>query len=95
MVTDVSMLYRVAAEFPSKYRSGARASMAAFFIPMAWTTPSHIYEVTPTVAFGFGKKKGLSATPWLLAEWAGESGLLPGDRSTNQFPVVVVRVVFS
>lgn len=65
LVTDVATLHRVAAEFPAKYPWWQPTVRDGAFYPDGLDhPPSHIYEVTPVVAFGFDKEKGFSATRW-------------------------------
>jgi hypothetical protein len=64
-VRDEVKLRRVAALFASKYPGGIPTFHdGAFYLDDPGGLPSDVYRVTPTLAFGFGKEKGLSATRW-------------------------------
>jgi nitroimidazol reductase NimA-like FMN-containing flavoprotein (pyridoxamine 5'-phosphate oxidase superfamily) len=64
-VSDETMLHRVAGLFASKYPWWHPTVRDGVFYPDSLDAPpSDVYKVTPTIAFGFGKEKGLSATRW-------------------------------
>jgi general stress protein 26 len=64
-VRDAGDLARVAASFTAKYPFWRPTLQdGAFYPDGANHAPSDVYELTPTVAFGFGKEHGFSATRW-------------------------------
>jgi len=65
LVRDAATLQRVADLFPPKYpwwhpvvRDGE------FRDPASLNDPQHVFAITPTVVFAFGKEEGFSATRW-------------------------------
>ena len=69
---DASSLARVARAFTAKYpfwRPSVRNG--AFYPDGPDDPPSDVYEFAPTLAFGFGKEHGFSATRWRFRPSAG------------------------
>lgn len=67
LVRDVAQLQRVADLFPAKYPWWHPAVREGEFHDPADTSlsdPHHVFAVTPTVVFAFGKEEGFSATRW-------------------------------
>jgi nitroimidazol reductase NimA-like FMN-containing flavoprotein (pyridoxamine 5'-phosphate oxidase superfamily) len=66
-VSDEAKLQRVADMYASKYAWHVTVRDGAFYAdgaPTAGPPPYEVYEVTPTLAFGFGKDESFSATRW-------------------------------
>ena len=67
LVRDADRLQRVADLFPTKYPWWHPfVRQAEFYDPAdtAMSDPRHVFAITPTVVFAFGKEKGFSATRW-------------------------------
>ena len=71
-VRDADGLARVAGAFTAKYPFWKPSVRGGTFYPGGPDDPpSDVYEFTPTVAFGFGKERGFSATRWRFRPAAG------------------------
>lgn len=72
---DAAMLRRVAAAYASIYDWHVTVRDGAFHdaegAPTAGPPPYDVYEVTPTVAFGFGTDETLVPTRWRFGEQTG------------------------
>lgn len=64
-VVDEALIGRIAELFSSKYPFWHPVVADGIFYPDPPDgPPSDVYAVTPSVAFGFGKEKGFSASRW-------------------------------
>ena len=67
-VSDEARLHRVAEVYASKYEWHVTVRDGAFYAdygaPTAGPPPYEVYEVTPTMVFGFGTDESFSPTRW-------------------------------
>ncbi len=81
-VSDEARLQRVAEVYAAKYGWQVAVRDGAFYAdgaPTAGPPPYAVYEVTPTLAFGFGTDESLGATRWRFER-------VPASQSTSHCP---------